>query len=213
MNRATLVASWKLAKSGLGERIPLFYSYPGGLRFGLSEGRSVTEQLRVALRKSKVICKDIFVDDDPVAACLRIYSDNNRFRHRRSLLALNYAGIHIPTQRWLWLEERDKDDWCDESGPDYWLYLAFEASARSIEALLSCSLAKDLGLGSGLYCDVYLFNLKKGIVALPYDDRGMDVVGPNTVALRNLYSVHQKYLLNYDRAIMEKTFGPVAGKS
>ena len=191
---------------------PLFYSYRGGLRFGLSEGGSATEQLRVALRKSKVISKDIFVDDHPVAACLRIYSDNNRFRHRRSLLALKHAGIHIPTQRWLWLEERDRDDWCDESGPDYWLYLAFEAPVRSIEALLSCALAKDLGLGSEPYCDVYLFNLEKGIVAFPYDDRGMDVVGPNTVALRNLYSVHQKYLLDYDRAIMEKTFGPVAGE-
>lgn len=172
----------------------------------------MTEQLRVALCKSKLICKDIFVDDHPIAACLRIYSDNNRFLHRRSILALRHAGIHIPAQRWLWSEERDNDDWCDEAEPDYWLYLAFEASARSLEALLSCALAKDLGLGTYPYCDLYLFNLKKGIVAFPYDDRGMDVVGPNTVALRNLYYVHQEYLLNHDRAIMEKTFGPVAKK-
>jgi len=191
---------------------PLFYSYPGGLRFELSEGGSATEQLRVALRKSKVICKDIFVDDHPIAACLRIYSDNNRFLHRRSILALKHAGINIPAERWLWSEERDKDDWCDESEPDYWLYLAFEASAGSLDALLTCALVKDLDLGTYPYCDLYLFNLRKGIVAFPYDDRGMDVVGPNTVALRNLYNAHHKYLLNYDRAIMEKTFGSVAKK-
>lgn len=189
---------------------PLFYLYPGGLRFGLSEGGSATEQLGVALRKSQVICKDIFVDDHPIVACLRTYSDNNRFLHRRSILALRHAGIHIPAQRWLWTEERDRDDWCDEAEPDYWLYLAFEVSARSLESLLTCALAKDLGLGIYPYCDFYLFHLKKGIVAFPYDDRGMDVVGPNTVALRNLYYAHQRYLLNHDRAIMEKTFGPVA---
>ena len=189
---------------------PLFCAYPAGLRFGLSEGEDASEQLAVALRKSQAICKDIFADDHVITVCLRTYSDDNRFCHRKSLLALRRAGIYIPAQRWLWSEESDEDDGCEETRPDYWLYLAFESPATSLEALLTCALAKDLDEEIHTCCDLYLFDLEKGVVAFPYDDRGMDVVGPNAEALRNLYYTHQEYLFGYNLEIMEKTFGPVA---
>nr|WP_259641718.1 DUF3885 domain-containing protein [Pseudomonas salomonii] len=40
----------------------------------------------------------------------------------------------------------------------------------------------------------------------PYDDRGMDVVGPNTDLLLQLYRHHHAYLLDYDRPVMDITF-------
>ena len=55
-------------------------------------------------------------------------------------------------------------------------------------------------------CDVYLFNLQKKVVVFPYDDRGMDVVGPNRELLAVLYKRHQSYLLDYDRHAMEISF-------
>ncbi|MHC8338757.1 DUF3885 domain-containing protein [Pseudomonas sp. HLT2-19-2] len=42
-----------------------------------------------------------------------------------------------------------------------------------------------------------------------YDDRGMDVVGPNKDLLSQLYRQHHTYLLDYDRHTMDTTFaGP-----
>lgn len=44
-------------------------------------------------------------------------------------------------------------------------------------------------------------------MALPYDDRGMDVVGPNKALLSVLYNKHYQYLLEHDRAEIDATFG------
>lgn len=58
-------------------------------------------------------------------------------------------------------------------------------------------------------CILYLFNLKKHVMVFPYDDRGMDVVGPNKNLLLQLYRLHHTYLLDYDRHTMDTTFsGP-----
>ncbi|MGE6322618.1 DUF3885 domain-containing protein [Pseudomonas oryzihabitans] len=43
---------------------PLFYSYPGGLRFALSEPGNTLEQFLLALRKATTICR-IFLPTDP----------------------------------------------------------------------------------------------------------------------------------------------------
>lgn len=39
---------------------PLYYSYPGGLRFGLSETGTCIEQFLTALRKARVIARTCF---------------------------------------------------------------------------------------------------------------------------------------------------------
>jgi len=191
---------------------PLFYCYPGGLRFELSEGGTAVRQLVVAMEKARRICKDIFDDGESMIACVRAHADSQRFSHRRELRALRDAGIRIPARRWIWSEEKDEDDRCDDEGPEYWVHLAFEAPAAWLESLLWCALAKDLGIHPQIQSGIYLFNLKKNIVAFPYDDRGMDVVGPNEDALRELYEVHGELLLEYDREIMEGTFGVGAGE-
>jgi hypothetical protein len=44
-------------------------------------------------------------------------------------------------------------------------------------------------------------------MVFPYDDRGMDVVGPNRSLLAGLYSKHHRYLLGHDLPAMKATFG------
>jgi hypothetical protein len=53
---------------------------------------------------------------------------------------------------------------------------------------------------------VYLFNIPEQIMVLPYDDRGMDVAGPNRPLLKELYEAFSHYLLDYDRAAMDAVF-------
>lgn len=186
---------------------PLFYNYPGGLRFELSEKGSPIEQFLLAQRKATEICSDLFNDEKTLVVCLRAYNASNLFGHRRVLRSLNAAGIYITGERSIWCEELDPDDWQDENKPEHWAFLAFEAPVSLVPAFLWCALAKDFGeIQPNPGCDVYLFNMKKGIMALPYDDRGMDVVGPNKEVLSMLYTKHRKYLLDYDRAAMDATF-------
>jgi hypothetical protein len=186
---------------------PLFYKYPGGLRFELSEGGSFLEQLLTALRKATEICADIFPSQEPITICLRSHTWSNPFCHREILSNLGAAGIVIPKAREIWLEPIDKQDWFDDSQPEWWLNVAFKASQTLIQSFLWCALAKDFStIRPNPGCLVYLFNLKSELMVWAYDDRGMDVVGPNKTALEKLYFKHSKYLLEYDRAVMDATF-------
>lgn len=190
---------------------PLFYSCPGGLRFELSETGGMIEQFLLALRKSTEICTDIFSGEPTLVTCLRFHSVGQRFAHRALLQSLRSAGIEIPAERSIWSEHTDPDDWFCESEPEYWINLAFEAPARSLQALLWCALATDFGaIAPNPRCAVYLFNLKAEVMVLPYDDRGMNVVGPNKDLLSRLYHRHQAYLLDYDRPAMDADFAGAA---
>ncbi|SEO18482.1 DUF3885 domain-containing protein [Pseudomonas sp. ok266] len=186
---------------------PLFYSCPGGLRFELSETGGIIEQFLTALRKSTTICSDIFSDAATFVACLRTHSGNHGFTHRAAIRAFRSAGIDIPPERSIWSEEIDVEEWYCEEEPEYWINIAFEAPITSLQAFLWCALTKDFGaIEPNPHCDVYLFNLPKQVMVFPYDDRGMDVVGPNAPLLSQLYERHNQYLLDYDRSAMDATF-------
>jgi hypothetical protein len=186
---------------------PLFYNYLGGLRFELSEGGTMLEQFLLAMRKATEICADIFKDHDPMIVCLRVRTWSNRYAHRDILAGLKEAGISIPQHREIWLEPISQEDWFEESQPEWWLNLTFEASPQLIQNFLWCALSHDIGsIRPRLNSMVYLFSLKSELMVWAYDDRGMDVVGPNKTALEKLYFKHSKYLLEYDRAVMDATF-------
>jgi hypothetical protein len=186
---------------------PLFYAVPEGLRFQLSESGAVIDQFLLALRKSAMICSDVFSGESECSVCLRIHSGNNRFAHRTLLRTLQTLGFAIPAERSVWSEQIDPADWFCESAPEHWVHIAFKAPVSLLETLLWCALAKDFGvITPALHCAVYLFNLKARVMVLPYDDRGMDVVGPNKALLGALYRRHNAWLLDHDRPAMDAVF-------
>lgn len=186
---------------------PLFYAYPGGLRFELSEGGSAIEQFLTALRKATEVCKDVFGADETVVVCLRCRAGPTPFADRALLRQLKAAGIKVPRTRCLWLDKVPAIDQIDDDGPELWLNLAFEAPSSLLQNFLWCAFASDFGaISPRLYCDVYLIGLQQGVLMFPYDDRGMDVVGPNHAALARLYSKYGHYLLDYDRKAMDAAF-------
>jgi Domain of unknown function (DUF3885) len=186
---------------------PLFYKYPGGLRFELSEGGTFLEQFLLAMRKATEICSDVFPVGQTIAVCLRLHTKSNPFNHRSTISSLKSAGVVIPKQREVWLEPIDADDWFEETQPEWWLNVAFEASPALIQNFLWCALSRDFSsIRPNPGCMVYLFNLKSELLVWAYDDRGMDVVGPNKTALEKLYFKYSRYLLDHDRAVMDATF-------
>lgn len=186
---------------------PLFYSYPDGLRFELSEGRTWIEQFLSAHSKAMAIASDVFADRDQLLLCLRARFSASVFSNRNLLRQLQDAQIPVPAQREFWSEPVEKEEWEEKSIEVREVTLAFHVPAGLIRNILWCALAKDLGVSPRLECDVYLVNLQDGLAMHPYDDRGMDIVGPNTEALRGLYRKHHSWLLSYDLPEMQATYG------
>ena len=186
---------------------PLFYSYPNGLRVELSEGRTSIEQFIVALQKATTVLDDVFAESDEVVLCLATHVWQSIFSCREMLSELRGAEIPIPEDRTFWSKSVEPDDWADELEPEYFVALAFTLPRPLIKNALWCALARDLGIRPRLTCSVYLLNLRTGVAVFPYDDRGMDIVGPNTSVLRDLFFQHQELLLPHDLHIMQTTYG------
>jgi len=189
-------------------RYALFYNFPGGLRFELSEGNSPLDQGLSALRKATVVCNDVFAGEERILVHLETYAPASRFGSRAMLRELQVAGIIVPKVRDVWLdaeEQTEEDDDANES----LLSCAFEVPATKLQNLLWCAITTDLGpLRPKPRCRVYLLNPNRGIVVHPYDDRGMDVISRNASVLAGLYERHNNMLLDYDIEAMRQTFAP-----
>lgn len=197
--------------TGTGEiyRHALFYNFPGGLRFELSEGGSPLEQVLTALRKATDICGDIFPQAEPVLVHLQRFVCATRFELRQSIRELAAAGIELPESRNVWVETAEQDD---NFGAGFWVNCAFEVPAAMLQNWLWCALVTDFpSLRPNPHCLVYLINMAKGILVHPYDDRGMDVICRDSSTLAALYASRSAWLLDYDRDAMNRTFGKQAG--
>ena len=184
----------------------LFYNFPGGLRFELSEGASPLDQALSALRKATVVCNDVFTGEERILVHLQMYAPESRFRLRGMLREFKVAGVIVPKVRDVWLEPEEHVDG-DDDERESMLCCAFEAPAAKLQNLLWCAIATDLGsLRANPHCRIYLLNVNKGIVVHPDDDRGMDVISRHTSALSGLYKQHSELLLDYDIEEMRRTF-------
>jgi hypothetical protein len=186
---------------------PLFYVYHHGLRFELSEGGTPIEQFLSAHRKALTICQDIFVPNGNLVACLRFWNDGSLFAHRKFFRELRMAGVYPTKDRCIWAEPIEEDDRLDESKIEWWVNFAFRAPTTLLQNLLWCALVTDFGsISPNPGCLVYLFDINKKIAVMPYDDRGMDVVGEDLDLLLSLYRKHNRYLLDCDREAMDAKF-------
>ncbi|UPW17091.1 DUF3885 domain-containing protein [Agarivorans sp. TSD2052] len=190
--------------SGKAFERPVFYSIPGGLRFELSEGGDWLEQFDLAFRKALEICESIF--DDEILVCIRTFGGKSLLSVLPVVRELKNIGLYPPTKKEHWKEKNQDDpEWATDED-EYWHTIAFHLPSSALKKLLWCSLACDQGIKPCPPASYYLFDLKKSIEVLPYDDRGMDVVGPNHEFLAELYSKYSQYLLDYDLDAMNATF-------
>jgi Domain of unknown function (DUF3885) len=75
-------------------------------------------------------------------------------------------------------------DWFEATEPEWWLNVVFEISLEVMQNILWCCMARDFDtIKPNPGCSLYLVNLQSGLMVWPYDDRGLDVVGPNREVL------------------------------
>lgn len=188
-------------------RHALFYNFPGGLRFELSEGGGPLDQVLTALRKALVICADVFAQEASIHIHLQKYYPSSRFQLRHTLRELELAGLSIPRCREIWAEQVPSGEQDAGDGAEFWINLAFELPKAKLQNLLWCAFTSDFPqLHPNPRCLVYLISPEQGIIVHPYDDRGMDVVGGKRAPLRKLYHEHKRWLLDYDIETMDRTF-------
>ena len=183
-------------------RHALFYRFPGGLRFELSEGGSPLDMALSALRKATIVCDDVFAGEESILVHLMAYAPASRFGLRTMLKELRVAGVAVPRKREVWFDKHEAGD-----GDEIVIHCAFEVPVAKLQNLLWCAITLDLyPLSPRPHCRVYLHNVQTGLVCHPYDDRGMDVVGQNRAALAELYTSQSQWLLEYDLEAMRQTF-------
>lgn len=187
-------------------RHALFYAFPGGLRFGLSDGDSALDLMLTALHKATAIARDVLGTQDHVLVHMQRFVGASGFELRETLRELRLAGIVVPKERAIWLE---KDSDTDESDTGSWINCAFEAPVAKLQNLLWCALVTDLGpVRPNPQCLIYLIQPASGILLHPYDDRGLDVICRDSTRLQALYEKRRAWLLDYDRKVMDRTFNP-----
>ncbi|QDT92752.1 DUF3885 domain-containing protein [Gimesia algae] len=185
---------------------PLFYQYPGGLRFSLSEGGHILNQFLTALWKAETICREILQDSDEMILCLRIYSESCLLDQIKVLRELKSVDLYPTSDREYWSETEGLHEDENFASPGGVHSIAFSIPVDRLQNVLWCALAKDFDISPRPQADFYLFCLDKQIMILPYDDRGMDVVGSNHQLLKTLYHRFDNWLLDYDRQQMNSTF-------
>ena len=180
-----------------------FYKNPESLRFELSEGGSFAEMLVTAYNKAREITGEVFQDCKSLYVCLSFFGEGSFIANRRIFRQIEECQLKLPRGQ---VESWEEFDDAEEITMKF---LLFPFQVEELSKLLWGALATDLGINPKLYCNVHLVNFDLGVIVYPYDDRGMDVIGPNKQYLKGLYNKYHRYLLDYDMEEMSRCFGDI----
>ena len=186
--------------------VPLFYAHEGALRFELSRGGTHLDQFEQAFDRGREILDFLFRDTETLTVVLTYFEGGRLLGRLSAFRPVRRCGVRIERPREAWVETTEEG--CDG---DEQTFVAFAVGKEALHRLLWGACAVDLGVRPRLDFRVYLADLERGVLAHPYDDRGMDVIGPNRERIAELFERFESYLLDYDRARMEAFFRPDAG--
>jgi hypothetical protein len=180
----------------------LFYANEPALRFELSRGGSHIEQFTRAYDRAREIARYAFRDSASLVVVLALFGEGPPLRQVSVFRSLRACGVPMGRPRSCWSRSFE-DDTCRE----HHTFVAFRADASVLDGLLWGALAGDLGIRPALLAGVYIADPERGLLVHPYDDRGMDVIGPNRERLAELFARFHHDLLDYDLERMERFFG------
>lgn len=184
--------------------LPLFYGHAPALRFELSLHGHRLDQFAQAWDRGREIVDHVFGDARELVAVVSWFADGPLIRSRDVFRSLRACGVRTARPRACWREPYE-DEWLDQ--PEVRAFVAFTCERDALHRLLWGALAADLGIEPRLGADLFVADPARGILVHPYDDRGMDVIGPNRALLAELYRRFNGCLLDYDRERMEGFFG------
>jgi hypothetical protein len=183
--------------------LPCFYVNEPALRFELSLHGHWLDQFEQAWDRARPILAHALGDSRELVVVLSRFTGDGTMRHLDLFRSLRACGVRMGRPRAWWTEPYHDPH---VEGPDEQSFVAFACERDTVHRLLWGALANDLGIRPRLSGMLYLADPGRGILVHPYDDRGMDVVGPNHALLAELYHRFNDRLLDYDRARMDAFF-------
>jgi hypothetical protein len=185
--------------------LPCFYANEPALRFELSLHGTSLDQFEQAWDRARPILAHALGDAREVVAVVSRFTGGTPLQHRDLFQSLRACKVRMGRPR-AWWTEPYHDEYVE--GPEERFFVAFACEREAVHRLLWGALAVDLGIRPRLHCMVHIADPARGILVQPYDDRGMDVIGPNHTLLAELYHRFNDRLLDYDRARMDAFFAP-----
>lgn len=176
----------------------LFFKYEDSLRFELSEGKSYIEMFVSAYKKAEKILECAFEGSEKITVCLAYYGEGTILDNLSSLKGLEACQVTIEnSESW---EKYNSENECQR------IFVAFEINKEELIKILWGVLATELGVTPQIGCDPYFIDFKNKILANPYDDRGMDIIGLNKKRLKKIYTKYHGYLLKCNIEEMRKYY-------
>lgn len=185
----------------------LFYLHERSLRFELSVEGSFVELFNQALSKGIEILDNVFGKQNDLYACVSFYGGKGLlanlsiFKQLKSLdIELNKSSCEI------WQEPYPQEENDDLEKNYFRTFIIFPIGRTEMLSLLWSAVASDFNISPRVSAHIYFFSSKLQILAHPYDDRGMDIIGANHDLKQMLFDCFNNYLLDYDLKIMNKNF-------
>lgn len=188
-------------------RFHLVHCVPGTLRFELGVGDTALAYLAEAMRRVEDVAGLIELEEGSRVFACRFwwFPSEGETLHGVLLRVVRWfrnAGVRVPLRGAVLTSEAESD-----GGHLCVVFLRARWKDRVIQRWLIELLTgghDSPGMFFGL-C------LREGIGMHPYDDRGMDVFGPNTDALGRLYSERRGWLLDHDLSGANERYGASLG--
>lgn len=187
---------------------PSFYNNEGALRFELGLGDDRLTYLITAFQRLNTVLDDLGIKAQPVGVAASIYTYSSTEQEPALPLHQQILPLARMVENWnlgkfkkseLLLTPTDENTFC-ATHLSLTTLNDFSVSRSILEHLL-----RDFG-GSNNTPLIMLFNLDLGIMINPYDDRGMDVFGPNRDLLKMLYNKRNDWLLDHNREQMDANY-------
>lgn len=181
-----------------------FYAFEHALRFALAgDAAGTAPRFLRAMDRARAVAELAFRGSRSLSAVAIGADGEGRSRRRRAAMAdLQELGFRA---------EFGPIEWPDDAGSS--LRIAdFAARMPDIEAVLWPCAAREMGVtpAAPWLGRVYLVDFDRRLALHVYDDRGMDVFAMSREPLQPLYDGFGPWLLDHDRALMDRRFGPVA---
>ncbi|MEN3794462.1 DUF3885 domain-containing protein [Fulvimarina sp. MAC3] len=190
----------------------MFDHAPFGLRFELG-GDLPMGPLRFmqALDRARSVARALFSGSETLIAVVSINGEDCLTkRQSTSIQQLKRIGFPHRFELASKVAQNDQDH-IAEFGRDMVRHChvaEFANDEASVFALLWASVGREMDVQpKARWLDtIHLADIKKKLALTAYDDRGMDVVGPDARELSSLYRTFNPWLLDHDRAVMDTKF-------
>ena len=185
---------------------PLFYTWPVGLRFelggewGKAPHSFCTQRFYQAMHRAKMLLEYVFQDSKILIVKLVFHTEQKTKTPTREL---ERCGFTLPA-------DHEKNHKLGENGHIYNISFSDGITSTNAHAILWAIMSNEIGIKPTAALTAYYIDLDKGIVAHPYDDRGMDLVANSKLALADCYAKFNGWILDYDRARIDEVFKSVA---